>query len=138
MDIPCVGAIIHDASGRLLVVKRGRPPSMGLWSIPGGRVERDESQHDAVRREVREETGLDVQVGEAVGSVVLASALPGDRYLVTDYLATLSAGPPLDPVAGDDAQDVRWVTRPQFLALDVSPGLAPALHGWGVWERLER
>jgi len=133
MDIPCVGAIIHDAEGRLVVVKRGRPPSKGLWSIPGGRVEPGESDHDAVRREVREETGLAVDVLDAAGSVVLPAATPGDRYLVTDYLAVVTPGTATDLVPGDDADDARWVSESAFAAMDLSPGLARALQRWEVW-----
>jgi ADP-ribose pyrophosphatase YjhB (NUDIX family) len=133
MDIPCVGAIIHDAEGRLVVVRRGRPPSMGLWSIPGGRVEAGESDHDAVRREVREETGLQVDVLDAAGSVVLPASTPGDRYLVTDYLAVVTPGTSSDLQAGDDAEEARWVSETTFLAMDLTPGLARALQQWGVW-----
>jgi 8-oxo-dGTP diphosphatase len=132
MDIPCVGAIIHDAEGRLVVVRRGRPPSKGLWSIPGGRVEPGESDQDAVRREVREETGLQVDVLDAAGSVVLAASA-GDRYLVTDYLAAVIPGASTDVVAGDDADEARWVSESEFLALDTTPGLARALEQWEVW-----
>ena len=133
MDIPCVGAIIHDGEGRLAVVRRGRPPSVGLWSIPGGRVEPGESDQDAVRREVREETGLQVDVLEAAGSVVLQAATPGDRYLVTDYVAVVAPGTSTDLQAGDDADDARWVTESAFHAMDLTPGLARALRQWGVW-----
>jgi ADP-ribose pyrophosphatase YjhB (NUDIX family) len=133
MDIPCVGAIIRDAEGRLLVIRRGRPPSQGLWTIPGGRVELGESDHDAVRREVREETGLEVEPRAAAGSVVLPAAHPGDRYLVTDYWATVAPAAPTEPSAGDDADDVRWVSNAEFLALEVTPGLAQTLQQWGVW-----
>lgn len=133
MDIPCVGALIHDAEGRLLVVRRGREPSRGLWSIPGGRVEPDESDLDAVRREVREETGLQVDPGDPVGAVALAAATPGDRYLVTDYRAVITPGTSFEPTSGDDADEVRWVSEPDFLALQLTPGLAEALQRWGVW-----
>lgn len=133
MDIPCVGALIHDAEGRLLVVRRGREPSRGLWSIPGGRVEPDESDLDAVRREVREETGLQVDPGDTAGVVVLAAVAPGDRYLVTDYWAVITPGTSFEPRCGDDADEVRWVSEPDFLALQLTPGLAEALQRWGVW-----
>ena len=61
--IPCVGAVIKDGPGRLLLIKRGHEPGKGLWSIPGGRVEAGESDADALVREVREETGLVVAAG---------------------------------------------------------------------------
>ena len=67
--VPCVGAIITDAAGRLLLIKRGHEPGKGLWSIPGGRVEPGETDEQAVIREVREETGLAVQPGRLVGAV---------------------------------------------------------------------
>jgi 8-oxo-dGTP diphosphatase len=133
MDIPCVGAIIHDAEGRLVVVRRGRQPNMGLWSIPGGRVEAGESDHDAVRREVREETGLQVDVLRSAGSVVLAAPAAADRYLVTDYLAVVTPGTSTDLRAGDDAAEARWVSESAFLDLEVTPGLVRALRQWGVW-----
>jgi 8-oxo-dGTP diphosphatase len=133
MDIPCVGAIIHDAERRLVVVRRGRQPNKGLWSIPGGRVEAGESDQDAVRREVREETGLQVDVIRSAGSVVLAAPAAADRYLVTDYLAVVTPGTSTDLRAGDDAVDARWVSESAFLHMEVTPGLAGALRQWGVW-----
>lgn len=133
MDIPCVGAIIRDAEGRLVVVRRGRPPNQGLWSVPGGRVEAGESDHDAVRREVREETGLRVEVLGAAGSVVLPGFIPGDHYHVTDYLAVVTPGTPTDLRAGDDADEARWVSESAFLEMPLTPGLACALQRWGVW-----
>ena len=66
--VPCVGALVHDDDGRLLVVRRGREPGRGLWSVPGGRVEPGESVGVAVEREVLEETGLHVTVGIRVGT----------------------------------------------------------------------
>ena len=70
--VDCVGGIVvHDGPGgrRLLLVLRGREPSRGNWSVPGGRVEPGESDEAATAREVLEETGLHVNVGPLVGSV---------------------------------------------------------------------
>ncbi len=133
MDIPCVGAIIHDAEGRIVVVRRGRSPSLGLWSLPGGRVETGESEPDALRREVHEETGLQVDVLGRAGSVVLPGARDGDRYLVADYLATVTPGTPTEPRAGDDADEARWASEPELQALATTSGLMEALQRWGVW-----
>lgn len=140
MEIPCVGAIVRDAAGRLLVIRRGRPPGVGLWSIPGGRVEVDETMEDAVRREVHEETGLQVDVGAVAGTVVLPSASPGDTYQVTDFLAHVTAASDAveKPVAGDDATDARWVTRAELDALPTTDGLPATLAAWGVWTQTPR
>jgi 8-oxo-dGTP diphosphatase len=51
-EVPCVGAVVHDGQGRLLLVRRGHAPSAGLWSVPGGRVEAGESEVEAVVREL--------------------------------------------------------------------------------------
>ncbi len=133
MDIPAVGAIVHDEQGRLLVVRRGRAPGLGKWSIPGGRVEAGEALADAARREVREETGLRVDVQGVVGTIELPGASAGDSYQVTDFVATVVAGSSGEPVAADDATDARWVTQDELIALDTTAGLTDALRAWGVW-----
>src|SRR4029450_2787370 len=67
--VDCVGALVYDEERRLLVVRRANEPGRGLWSIPGGRVEPGEDDPAAVAREVAEETGLTVEVGDLVGEV---------------------------------------------------------------------
>lgn len=132
--VSCVGAVVLDDAGRLLVVRRRNPPSVGSWSVPGGRVEPGESGPEAVTREVREETGLDVTVGRLLGSVVLdAEDGKGTLFDVDDYLCTPRAGQ--EPVAGDDATDVAWVDLSAFTALDLVPGLHDSLAGWDALPR---
>lgn len=128
--IPCVGAVILDSTGRLLVVRRGHAPSRGAWSIPGGRVEAGESLESAVAREVAEETGLSVTVGRVAGRVELPG--PGaEVYDVTDFAATVKGS--ATTTAGDDADEVRWVTRDELAVLPTSPGLLDTLTAWAVW-----
>src|SRR2546430_12165360 len=66
---PCAGAIVFDGAGQLLLIKRGRPPSQGSWSVPGGRCLPGEAEPDACVREVAEETGLAVRVLRLAGRV---------------------------------------------------------------------
>lgn len=130
--VPCVGALVHDDEARLLVVRRGREPGRGRWSVPGGRVEPGESDAEAVEREVLEETGLHVSVGIRVGTVVRDG--PGDlSYDIRDFACAL-AGPAV-PVAGDDADEARWVTRAELAELDLVDELWDALEQWGVLPR---
>lgn len=129
--IPCVGGILHDGHGRLLLVRRGHPPGEGLWSIPGGRVQPQEPDEAAVVREVAEETGLDVAVVRFVGSV-LRPAPGGHTYAIRDFLTTLAGRAAAAPVAGDDALEVRWVSRAEMTALPLVDGLLDALADWGV------
>ncbi len=132
MKVPCVGAVIKDEEGRLLVVLRGRAPAQGRWSIPGGRVDDGETLAIAVRREVLEETGLQVEVGAVAGTVELPG-LDGSVYAVTDFFCT-PTGPSRDLQAGDDADDVSWVSRAELARLDTSPGLVDILTSWRVWD----
>src|SRR6204780_1228528 len=84
--VPCVGAVITDETGRLLLIQRGHDPGRGLWSIPGGRVEAGESDAEAVIREVAEETGLTVTCGPLLGAVE-RPGLAGAIADIRDYLA---------------------------------------------------
>ncbi len=130
-EVAAVGAIAID-SGRILLIRRGHPPSAGLWSLPGGRVEPGESDADAVRREVAEETGLDVEVGPLAGEVVRPGV--GDVvYRIRDYVVAIVGGATsAAPVAGDDADDVAWVAIDRLGERDLTDGLLQALRGWSV------
>jgi 8-oxo-dGTP diphosphatase len=129
--VPCVGAVVHDDEHRLLLVRRGRNPSAGRWSLPGGRVEAGESDGEAVRREVLEETGLDVVVGRLVGTVERPGP-DGVVYDIRDYACAVMGG---RLRAGDDASEVRWVDRWDLLTLDTTDGLVDALEAWGMLPR---
>lgn len=133
--MPCVGGLVHDDDGRLLVVRRGHPPGRGLWSVPGGRVEAGESDTAAVQREVLEETGLHVVVGVLVGTVVRAGpgGPAGDWYDIRDYACAVAG--PTTPVAGDDADEVAWMDRAQLARLDLVEELWDTLAGWGMLPR---
>jgi ADP-ribose pyrophosphatase YjhB (NUDIX family) len=136
--IACVGAIIKDGGGRLLLIKRGHDPGKGLWSIPGGRIEDGETDAEALAREVREETGLIVAPGPLIGSVrrpggtipdgTRAGGTPVELD-IRDYAATVTSG---DLHAGDDADDAMWATPAQLAWLPLADGLLDALRQWGV------
>jgi 8-oxo-dGTP diphosphatase len=126
--IPCVGAVIKDDRGRLLLIKRGHAPGAGLWSLPGGRIEPGESDDEALVREMREETGLVIEAGQLIGTV-LRPAHDGGVFDIRDYAATVIGGT-LRP--GDDAADARWVDASELESLSLTAGLVQALTGWGV------
>ena len=129
--MPCAGAVVHDAAGRLLLIRRGQEPGQGLWSLPGGRCERDESAAETAVREVREETGLDVAAGPLVGTVERAG-LGGVVYVIDDVACTVLGG---ELAPGDDADDVRWVDAAGLALLPLVEGLLDALTGWDVLPR---
>ena len=129
--IVCVGGIVLDRHGRLLVIRRGHPPDAGRWSIPGGRVESGESLTTAVAREVLEETGLSVCVDVTIG-VVQRPAPGGGIYEIHDFRAHLDPQDQGQPVAGDDATEVRWVSLAELVVLPTVDGLLEALDSWGT------
>jgi len=117
-----VGALIFRRD-RVLLAQRGKPPRMGAWSLPGGAVEVGESLDAAVRREVREETGLAVkplkvfQVFERI--MRDAAGAPEYHYVLIDYVCRVTGG---ELCAGDDACRVEWVRRRDLHELDITEG----------------
>jgi ADP-ribose pyrophosphatase YjhB (NUDIX family) len=119
--VECAGAVVRDGAGRLLLVRRGRPPAVGHWSLPGGRIEPGETAAAAAAREVYEETGLEVEVGP----VLITAVIWDGAYRVQDFAATVVGGVIR---AGDDAADVRWVHEAELATLPLSPGLLDELR----------
>ncbi|MGH3935189.1 MAG: NUDIX hydrolase [Pseudonocardiaceae bacterium] len=126
-NIRCVGAVVLDGAGRVLLVRRTNEPGQGRWSVPGGRVEAGETDHYAVIREVAEETGLQVTVVHRVGQVQ-RRAPGGAIFDIHDYLCQATGG---TLRAGDDADDARWFDPEALATLPIVDGLLDALASWG-------
>lgn len=125
--IPSVGALIlYDE--RILIVKRASPPSIGKWSIPGGVIEIGETAEEAVRREVREEVGIDIQDVELLDIYDSITRDENGRvryhYLIVEYLARPSS---LEIKHSEEVLEYRWVTLEEITRLDVTPSLRELL-----------
>lgn len=127
---------MFDAAGRVLLVERGNPPGVGLWSVPGGKLEPAETLAQAVSREVREETGLIVEVGPL--ACVVERMGDDFHFVILDYLAhviggTLGAAPEMEgggftPTPGDDARGAKFVEPAELGSLPLTDGLADVLE----------
>lgn len=113
---------------RLLMVRRGRNPGAGKWSIPGGRVEPGEAPEQAVVRELVEETGVRGECEALLGS--LERRGPDHHFVILDYLVRLVGAE--DPVAGDDAAEVAWVPLGEVTGRALVEGLGRFLEAHGV------
>jgi len=108
---PIVGVgVVVLKHGHVLLIRRGKPPRLGEWSLPGGKQELGETLHEAGRREVLEETGIDCDITSLL-DVIDMIARDGDgaverHFTLIDYGARWLGG---EPVAGDDAMDAAWV-----------------------------
>jgi ADP-ribose pyrophosphatase YjhB (NUDIX family) len=111
-----VGAVVLDGTARVLLVRRGRPPGRGDWTLPGGRVESGEALEDAVAREVREETGVAARVVCGLG--VVAIVREGFSFAIHEHLLVPLTDSPI-PTAGDDADDACWAAREALATLGV-------------------
>lgn len=132
MTLPtvAVGAFVFDRDGRVLLVERGTPPAEGLWSVPGGKLEPGETLAQAVAREVREETGLVVEVGAL--ACVVERMSEGYHYVILDYLAHVIGG---ELAPASDVRAVRWVTGDDLPTMFLTDGLLPLLDRARAAER---
>jgi 8-oxo-dGTP diphosphatase len=129
-----VGAVVLDGE-RVLLVRRGRPPAQGKWSIPGGLIHLGERIESAVVREVEEESGLRVRLLGLCGvidRITWAERREGDRaemvryhYVIIDYVAVPVGG---TLQAGSDAAEACWVPIAELDRYETTDGLAPMIH----------
>ena len=140
-DYPRVGVgavILHE--DKVLLVRRGKSPSVGKWSLPGGLVELGETTTEAIAREILEECGIKIRVVDVAGVITRVVKDDADRvryhYVLVDYLAYPDS---LDVVAGSDAEEARWFAIEGVANLDTTQGLldmirrAEALRGGTSW-----
>ena len=136
-----VGGVVVDR-GRVLLVRRGTEPLRGHWSLPGGLIEVGEALADALIREVKEETGLEVRTVELI-ELLDRIHREGERvryhYVIADYLCIVTGG---ELRASSDADEVRWVERAEWnshSALRLDPITARVIEaGWQRARELEK
>lgn len=116
-----VAAAVFNEAGEVLLVQRGRPPSQGMWGLPGGLLDLGESLADGVRREVWEECGVEIEIGGLADVFEPIQRDAEDRvqyhFVVIDFWARHLSG---DPVAQDDAAAIGWVAVDQLDDLSMS------------------
>lgn len=125
-DQPVVGVGgVVVRNGRALLIRRGGEPLKGQWSIPGGTLELGETIAAGVVRELREETGLEVQVLDLIEvferispPAGTADGRPQYHFVILDYLC---AAPHGEPVAGSDVTDVAWAAEDEFARYALTP-----------------
>lgn len=120
IPIPGAGAVCFRGDA-VLLIKRGRPPLEGRWSIPGGRIEWGETAAHAALRELNEETGVRAELTGLIDVIdALIPGAPGEtaaHYLIVDYAARWIAG---EPIAGDDAIEARFFAPEELAALNLT------------------
>jgi ADP-ribose pyrophosphatase YjhB (NUDIX family) len=117
LPVLAVGGVVVDRAGRVLLVRRARPPGAGAWTLPGGRVEGGESLEAAIVREVREETAIATRVVCPLGAVNIARE--GFAYAIHEHLLVPVGEGPIR--AADDAAEARWLARDELGDFGVLP-----------------
>ena len=124
-------AVLKDR--RVLLVKRGRAPFAGLWSLPGGKTERDEAPREAACRELKEETGIEADVEGIVDTVRVDGSGKGVTYRLTVFYGRPTGG---SLKTGGDSEAAEWVHLDDIEALPMTPGTAELI--WLAAHRARR
>ena len=123
-----IGAIILDRD-RVLMVERGQPPLQGYWSLPGGALEPGETLEEGLRREILEETGLEIRprgVVEIFERIMRDAAGRTEyHYVIVDYLCRVTGG---TLCAASDCANARWVPRRALRNLKITEGTLPVIE----------
>ena len=120
-EAPVVGVgVVVWRGDKVLMIKRGKPPRLGQWSLPGGAQKLGETLAGTARREVREETGIEIELGDIIATLDLIDRDDDARvryhYTLVDFMAE---GRQSDLRPGDDAADARWFSRDEIEQLDL-------------------
>ena len=124
LPVPTLGVsgIVFNNQKQILLIRRNQPPAMGCWSIPGGKLEAGESLAEACQREIKEETGLDVEVKNIVA--VVERRVEGFYYVIIDFLALLVNEDNSQPIAQSDVSEAKWLGLEDLNNYDLVEGLA--------------
>lgn len=121
--VVAVGVVLFNELGKVLLIKRGKPPAQGLWTVPGGRVDWGESLEHAARRELLEETNMVAAELEFAGVFERISAQ--FHYLIVDFMGMVKGD--AEPQAGDDAAAARWIPVDELEDLELTDQLLPVI-----------
>ena len=116
-----VGGIVFNDRGAVLMIKRNQKPALGQWSVPGGKLAPGETLQDACRREVNEETGLEIRIGHVVA--VVERRIENFHYIIIDFMATLTPEGLKVPRACSDVDEARWIQVKKLEKYDLVEGL---------------
>ena len=129
LPVPAVAGLIFSESNSIVLIQRGTPPAQGKWSLPGGVITLGEKPEEALKREIDEECGIQIQI-ESILTVV--SRIIRDRtgriqyhYIITDFICQYLSG---DLTPGSDARDGGWFQPHQLESVDLTKGLMEVIE----------